>query len=294
MKARPILAAVLLCLAPPAAAAVGDEAPSPGQLRTEMTLFTGSPEPAPDGADGVLLVPGTVLPVDAGPAGEADVEASVERSRDVFDLVEKLAATLRLADLRPQYLVREDLALDRVVDLPPVTPGSTVRPRVTLLGRTDELATYRVAFVDGGETLSETSVSVPAGRRSIVGGLDGQEAPYVFLVLRPTPDAEGGGALAEGVTPPRRVEGPVPEYPEDARKERVEGMVVAQVVIDEAGRVSHARVLKGLHPSLDEETLETIRAWRFEPATRDGEPVEVFYNLVIRYLLDGGKPPQGS
>lgn len=286
----PFAALLALLLAAPAVAGPGEQGSgsAPGRVATEFYLFTGSPDPSSEGSSGVLLAPGTVIPVDAAVSDAAKLDASLAESRDVISLAEKLGTTLRLADIRPQYKAQEELALDRVVELPPVTPGSTVRPRVTLLGESAELATYRVTFRDGSETLSETTVGVPPGRRSIVGGLDGEEAPYVFLMIRPLgPDTETG--FDEDLTPPRALSSPAPQYPEAAREEKVEGVVIVQVVIEKDGTVSQTRVLKGLHPELDRASREAISTWTFEPARLDGEPVSVFYNMTIRYRLDEEK-----
>lgn len=286
----PLAALFLLLLAAPSVA--GSEkhgaGSAPGRVATEFYLFTGSPDPASEGSSGVLLAPGTVIPVDAAVSDAAELDASLAESRDVISLAEKLGTTLRLADIRPQYKAQEELVLDRVVELPAVTPGSTVRPRVTLLGESAALATYRVTFQDGTETLSETTVGVPPGRRSIVGGLDGEEAPYVFLMIRPLgPDTETG--FDDALTPPRRLAGDPPVYPEDAREEKIEGTVIVQAVIEKDGTISRTRVLRSLSPSLDRASREAISTWTFEPARLDGEPVSVFYNMTIRYRLDEEK-----
>lgn len=284
-----ILLLVALCAASPGGAILHNDGPStPGQVMTGFYLFTGSPEPAAEGTSGVLLAPGTVLPVDTPTAATGDVTASLAGSGDVFSLAEKLTTTLRLADVRPQYEVKETMVLDRVVELPAVTPGSSVHPRVTLLGETDELATYRVTFQKDNEVLSETNVSVAVGGRAVVGGLDGAEAPYLFLVVRPLPAGTEEGAPND-IDPPRRVAGGSPAYPEDARKERIEGVVIIQTVVEKDGHVSQARVLKGTHPSLEQASLEAVEGWTFEPATLNGKPVAVFYNLTIRFRLDKEK-----
>jgi protein TonB len=77
-----------------------------------------------------------------------------------------------------------------------------------------------------------------------------------------------------------------PSYPEDARKERIEGLVVIQARIDETGKVVRTRLLHGVDPALDQAAVDSIRAWRFEPALLDGKPVAVYYNLTVNFRLD--------
>lgn len=139
---------------------------------------------------------------------------------------------------------------------------------------------------DGTDRISETNVGIPLGRRSVVGALDGPEAPYVFLVVEPSSARPLIVDPGVEIDPPRRVAGPPPSYTEEARKNRLQGVVVIQAVIGKDGRVSHTRVLKGLGMGLDRASEEAVSQWRFEPARRDGEPVAVFYNMTINFRLD--------
>ena len=278
--------AVLAAVAALTLAAAPARAASPTEYATGFTLFTGSPEAGGAEADGVLLVPGTVLPLGADTRGS--VQSSIALANDSADLADKLRRTLRLERLDVEYRWSGKLKVDEASLLPPVAPGSSVIPRVTLLGFNEELATYRVVFVDGERTLADTSVSIPFGRRSVVGGLNGPEAPYVFLVVEPPP-REGKDFQPDRISPPRKVEMVQPSYPEDARKERIEGVVVVQTVIDETGRITRTRLLKGVHPSMDQAAVDAIRQWRFEPALLDGEPVAVYYNLTVNFRLDQEK-----
>lgn len=284
-----LLALAFLLLTAPALTAPASAADA--GLPTLLTLLTGSPEAGAGGADGVLLVPGTVIPVGSGLAtwGEASVQSAVAESELITDLAEKLRSTLRLGSLEVQYRSDRTLVLDQPVELPPVARGSQVVPTVTLLGFNDELVTYRVTFSDEHRNLADTSVSIPFGRRSVVGGLDGEEAPYLFLVVEAPPSKRSAARESGQVTPPRAVVNTAPVYPEDARKDRVEGVVVVQTVIEKDGSVSRARIVKRLHPSLDQAALDAIRQWRFEPALLDGEPVAVHYNLTINYRLQAEK-----
>lgn len=60
------------------------------------------------------------------------------------------------------------------------------------------------------------------------------------------------------------------------------GVVIVEAVIDEAGLVESARVLKSSDvPEIDEAVLAALGQWTFEPATRDGEPVAAYYTANI-------------
>jgi len=282
-----VLALILFTAGLARPAAAGDDLPV--GFPTSFLLLTGSPEPAPEGTNGVLMVPGTVIPVTAGAIGEESVDALLASGRAATDLAQKLRTTLRLQDIQVQYLESKILDVGASVTLPAATPESPIRPVVTLLGLTDELATYRVVFEEGDRQLSDTSVSVPLGRRSVVGALDGAAAPYLFLVIEPPSKRPLTVSETSQVTPPRRLSGPAPSYPEDARKERIEGVVILQAVIAKDGSVAQTRVLRSLSPSLDRASEEAIRKWTFAPATLDGKPVSVFYNLTVNFRLTKDK-----
>ena len=91
--------------------------------------------------------------------------------------------------------------------------------------------------------------------------------------------------IGSGVLPPKKVYAPQPLYTEDARQARIQGVVILEAIIDEQGRVRNVKVLKGLPEGLSESAVETAAEWEFEPATLNGEPVPVYFNLTIRFSL---------
>jgi TonB family protein len=100
-----------------------------------------------------------------------------------------------------------------------------------------------------------------------------------------------------GRTDPLRVGGDVkapvsitrvnPIYPEEARAKRIQGIVILVVLIDKTGIVKEATVLKRLPYGLSEAAVEAVRQWKFVPATKDGEAVDVAFNLTVNFRLDG-------
>ena len=88
-----------------------------------------------------------------------------------------------------------------------------------------------------------------------------------------------------GVDPPKAIHKVEAEYTVEARQERIQGVVILRLQIDEAGGVTDAEVLKGLPLGLSEAAIAAARQWRFEPATRDGEPVPAQRNVVVEFRL---------
>ncbi len=131
--------------------------------------------------------------------------------------------------------------------------------------------------------------------------LEIEELPLPEVDLPPTdvtvfgiPDApsEGSGIrrgdvlqVGDGVTAPEKIYSPQPRYSEDARKGRVQGVVILQAIVDAMGNVSKIEVLKGLPLGLTESAIETVQGWRYKPATLDGQPVSVYLNLLINFSL---------
>lgn len=92
--------------------------------------------------------------------------------------------------------------------------------------------------------------------------------------------------IDESMTEPRVLTKVAPEYTEMARKARVQGVVIVQAVIREDGQVAGTKILKGLPMGLDQQAVAAIKQWVFEPATREGKPVAVYYNLTVEFRLD--------
>ena len=76
-----------------------------------------------------------------------------------------------------------------------------------------------------------------------------------------------------------------PQYTEVARRVRLEGTVIVQAIIDEAGRVTDVKILKGLPMGLDQAAVDAVSRWRFQPATLHGRPVKVYYSLTVVFRV---------
>ncbi len=87
------------------------------------------------------------------------------------------------------------------------------------------------------------------------------------------------------VRKPVKISASQPQYTEAARKRREQGVVIVQAVIDEWGCVRATRVLEGISGDLDEQAVIAIWQWRFRPATLNGEPVAVYYNLTVNFRI---------
>lgn len=136
-----------------------------------------------------------------------------------------------------------------------------------------------------------------------VGLEDGQSIPRMSIDgtedLSPSQDEAMTNSSPAGSNPssgPVRVGGDVkapvviertpPEYTEIARKARIKGVVILEVIIDESGKVASTKVLKGLPMGLDQKAVEAVEQWVFEPARMNDEPVACIYNLTVNFQLE--------
>jgi protein TonB len=65
--------------------------------------------------------------------------------------------------------------------------------------------------------------------------------------------------------------------------EGTKGDVILDVTIDESGKVSDLKLVKGIEHSIDETVIATIRQWTFNPANRDGHPIASEQELHFHY-----------
>jgi protein TonB len=97
----------------------------------------------------------------------------------------------------------------------------------------------------------------------------------------------GGGAyrVGGGVSAPKVIYDPDPEYSEEARKAKYQGTVVLWLVVGPDGKPQQIRVSRSLGMGLDEKAVEAVRQWRFEPSKKDGQPVPVQINVEVNFRL---------
>ena len=90
----------------------------------------------------------------------------------------------------------------------------------------------------------------------------------------------------ENETPPRVVHRVAPDYPESFRQARIQGTVhMTGVVPAEGGAIRDLRVLRSDDSRLEPYALAAVSQWRFEPATKDGVPVEAEFTTHIAFTL---------
>ena len=81
------------------------------------------------------------------------------------------------------------------------------------------------------------------------------------------------------------------KYPEEAKEQEIQGRVIVQFTIEKDGSVSDVKVVKSVHPLVDEQVVRAISAMpAWKPGMHEGKPVRVSYSLPFRFRLQA--PPK--
>jgi TonB family protein len=102
---------------------------------------------------------------------------------------------------------------------------------------------------------------------------------------------EGGGVgggvykVGGGVTAPVVIFKKDPEYSEEARKAKYQGTVLLAIEVSPDGKATNVRVVRSLGLGLDEKAMEAVKAWKFKPGYRNGQPVTVAATIEVNFRL---------
>ncbi|HTB34221.1 MAG TPA: energy transducer TonB [bacterium] len=130
----------------------------------------------------------------------------------------------------------------------------------------------------------------PQQQKPLSPSAQAEEAPAGPPCPPPCPSNAGDWAPASAaVRRPEWTDGMISEsdYPTEARYKNQTGKVVAEVLLDSEGKVREVQLLQGSYESLDDKTLEKLRAARFTPCMdANGKPFPCRLRLPIVWSLD--------
>lgn len=249
-------------------------APPPEQTRL---VFVASPGPGGGGGGGGLKQPAP--PPKAQMQGRAEMRSPVPPPRRI--VADRPVAPRAIPPpMRPRPVERPT---------EPAPPAVVTKPLPQV---TAPLATIAADSIDRAGILTETPSAEPSqgpgsgggagtGTGTGIGEGDGSG------VGPGSGGGTGGGPYrpGSGVTPPSIVREVKPDYPQDARRRGVEGDVVLEVIVRADGSVGQVRLLQGLGAGLDERAIAAVRQWRFDPARRQGTPVDVVVEIAVEFRM---------
>jgi TonB family protein len=157
----------------------------------------------------------------------------------------------------------------------------------------------------GHVALAESGLSggcVEAGRALLLSLLapPGDITPSSFVVVplapdvlscgdedsgpRARPSLQGPTIVVDRIKEPKKIVNVAPIYPEAARRERVQGVVILEATISTSGCIRELRVLQGVR-MLNAAALRAVMRWRYTPTLLDGEPVPVIMTVTVNFRL---------
>jgi protein TonB len=81
----------------------------------------------------------------------------------------------------------------------------------------------------------------------------------------------------------------LPSYPKAAVKNHVEGVLVAQITVNEKGNISNIVILDTPAASIGKSAARAIHQWRFQPFMIDGQAVNITGKLTFYFRIDHQK-----
>jgi TonB family protein len=97
----------------------------------------------------------------------------------------------------------------------------------------------------------------------------------------------GGGVykVGGGISAPTAISAPDPDYTEEARRAKKQGTCVLWLIVDSTGHPRDIKVVRGLGFGLDAKAVEAVKQWKFQPALKDGRPVDVQISVQVDFHL---------
>lgn len=189
-----------------------------------------------------------------------------------------LMATIDMPPMKTATLFIEVVAAP---EIPPVPPKSAALKRAEI-----QFVAREVFFPPEAhqgffpEEPEHVIYAIPEA--NIIGGSDtfSTEAPAPPPEVPEIPVRVGGR-----VKPPTKTFDVRPIYSAFARDARAQGIVIVEAVIGKDGTVKDAKILRSVHPLLDQSAIEAVKQWRYTPTYLNDVPIEVIVTATVQFTL---------
>jgi len=75
-----------------------------------------------------------------------------------------------------------------------------------------------------------------------------------------------------------------PQYPQEAKDQHIQGVVVMEVIIDKEGNVANVQLISG-HPMLASAAIDAVKQWKYKPYLLNQIPLEVHTQVQVNFTL---------
>ncbi len=89
----------------------------------------------------------------------------------------------------------------------------------------------------------------------------------------------------DGVTMPLIIYQVEPEYTKAARKAKKSGTVLLNLTVNNRGLPQNVHVIRSLDSGLDKKAVEAVKQYRFKPAMKDNQPIDVALNVEVNFQI---------
>ena len=107
-----------------------------------------------------------------------------------------------------------------------------------------------------------------------------QEEEPVFEIAEIMPFFKGGDPAMKAYLSSKT------EYPEIAKKKKIEGRVIVKFIVEKNGSITDVHIVKSVDPSLDKEAVRVVKSMpKWTPGKQNGQAVRVQYMVPVTFKL---------
>jgi TonB family protein len=228
---------------------------------------------------------------DQKPPGETSA-ASLPDSKGVEVLASKRAdypMEAREKQIQGEVIVKVTISETGKVELAEVISGDPILARAAL--EAAKKWTFK-PFIKNGKPV-KVATRIPfdfAFKGKIMEkGISGDRSTTTDLPRSaPNPSTSGAAPsrvrVSAGVVQGLLIHQVAPVYPEEARRKRIDGVILLQAIIDKEGRIADLKLISG-PTELAPAAIGAVQQWRYRPYLLNGQPVEVQTQIQVNFTL---------
>jgi TonB family protein len=270
-----------------------DKEGNPYFLSFHVTAVQGTPLPPPPPPPGA---PDTSVSPPPPPPPPLPPPSEIKKTKEEIEEFERGAIKV-MGDIKPPQLK----LLKKVDPVYPEEARAAKVEGVVILGvRTDVYGRVERVMVYRSITPLLNKPAIDAVRQWVYEPLivDGKPVPAVFTVtvrfklngdedkIKDTDEMTKIAVRAKDqIAPPKLIKKVDPVYPEQARAEGIQGVVILEIMTDGEGKVVRVKILKSESSLLNPAAVDAVKQWRYEPLIFKGKPTPVIFTITVAFRL---------